>query len=84
VRITLAGSCEVQLILFAGGIPEVQAKLIKVLADSAIRGANLNKALEYVEDARAKAQDTRVFAAVDGELAMLAAQLAAVRKLRKK
>ena len=41
-------------------------------------------ALQRAEAARAKAQDKQEIAAVEGELAMLAAQLAAIRKLRKK
>ena len=36
------------------------------------------------EEARAKAKDNAEVAAVEGELASLAAQIAAIRKLRKK
>jgi len=89
VRITPAGGGEEQLIFVAGGILEVQPKVITVLADTAIRGADLdeakaNEALKRAEEARAKAQDKQEIAAVEGELAMLAAQLAAIRRLRKK
>jgi F-type H+-transporting ATPase subunit epsilon len=89
VKIVPAGGGEEQLIFVAGGILEVQPRVITVLADTAIRGADLdeakaNEALRRAEEARAKAQDRQEIAAVEGELAMLAAQLAAIRKLRKK
>ena len=78
-----------ELVFVAGGILEVQPKVVTVLADTAIRGADLdeakaNEALKKAEEARAKAQDKQQIAAVESELAMLAAQLAAIRKLRKK
>ncbi len=80
---------EEELVFVAGGILEVQPKVITVLADTAIRGHDLdeakaNEALKKAEEARAKAQDKQEIAAVEGELAMLAAQLAAIRKLRKR
>ncbi len=67
----------------------MQPKVVTVLADTAIRGADLDEAkaseaLKRAEEARAKAQDKQEIAAVEGELALLAAQLAAIRKLRKK
>jgi len=89
VKITPAGGGAEQLIFVAGGILEVQPKVITVLADTAVRADDLDekKALEAkqrAEEARAKAQDKQEIAAVESELAMLAAQLAAIRKLRKK
>jgi len=89
VRITPAGGGEEQLIFVAGGVLEVQPQVVTVLADTAIRGHDLdeakaNEALKRAEEARAKAQDKQEIAAVEGELAMLAAQLAAIRRLRKK
>jgi F-type H+-transporting ATPase subunit epsilon len=89
VRITPAGGGDEQLIFVAGGILEVQPKLITVLADTAIRGADLDEAkageaLKRAEEARAKAQDRKEIATVEAEMAMLAAQLAAIRRLRKK
>ena len=89
VRIKPASGGEEQLIFVAGGILEVQPKLITVLADTAIRGADLdeakaNEALQRAEQARRSAKDKQEIAVVEGELAMLAAQLAAIRKLRKK
>ena len=89
VRIKPAGGGEEQLIFVAGGILEVQPKVITVLADTAIRGGDLdeakaNEALKRAEEARAKAKDKQELATVEGELSTLAAQLAAIRKLRKK
>jgi F-type H+-transporting ATPase subunit epsilon len=89
VRITPAGGGEEQLIFVAGGILEVQPKVITVLADTAIRGADLdeakaNEALQKAKDAMAKAQDKAEIATLQAEFAMMAAQIAAIRKLRKK
>ena len=89
VRIERADNGQEEFVFVAGGILEVQPKVITVLADTAIRGADLDEAkaaeaLKRAEDARAKAQDKQEIAAVEGELAMLAAQLAAIRKLRRK
>jgi len=89
VRIVPAGGGAEELIFVAGGILEVQPKAITVLADTAIRGADLDaakaeEALKKAEEARAKARDKQEVAAVESEVASLAAQLAAIRKLRKK
>lgn len=89
VRIKPAGGGEEELIFVAGGILEVQPKVITVLADTAIRGQDLDeaKALEAqkrAEEARRSARDKQEVAAVEAELATLAAQLAAIRRLRKK
>jgi F-type H+-transporting ATPase subunit epsilon len=89
VRIKPAGGGEEQLIFVAGGILEVQPKLITVLADTAIRGHDLdeakaNEALQRAEEARRSARDKQEIAAVEAEVATLAAQLAAIRKLRQK
>jgi F-type H+-transporting ATPase subunit epsilon len=88
VRIKPAGGGEEELIFVAGGILEVQPKLVTVLADTAIRGRDLdeakaNEAIKRAEEARAKARDTQEVASVEAEIAVLAAQLAAIRKLRK-
>lgn len=87
VRIQPADGGEEELIFVAGGILEVQPEIVTVLADTAIRGHNLDEAkaqeaLKQAEAARANAQDKVEIAAVEAELAMLAAQLAAIRRLR--
>jgi F-type H+-transporting ATPase subunit epsilon len=61
--------------------------VVTVLADTAIRGHDLdeakaNDAIKRAEEARAKAVDKQEIAVVEGELAILAAELAAIRKLR--
>lgn len=89
VEITPAGGGAKELIFVAGGILEVQPKLITVLADTAIRGHDLdeakaNEALERAKVALANAQDKQEIATLQAEFAMQAAQIAAIRKLRKK
>ena len=89
VRIKPAGGGEEQLIFVAGGILEVQPKVVTVLADTAIRGKDLDEAkateaLKKTQEAMAKAQDKAEIATLQAEFAMMAAQIAAIRKLRKK
>ena len=88
VRIQKPDGAE-ELVFVAGGILEVQPKVVTVLADTAIRGADLdeakaNEALRKAEEARRSARDKQEVAAVEAELATLAAQLAAIRKLRQR
>jgi len=88
VRIQKPGG-EEEFVFVAGGILEVQPKLITVLADTAIRGHDLdeakaNEALKRAEEARRNARDKQEIAAVESELATLAAQLAAIRKMRQR
>ena len=88
VRIIPAGGGEEQLIFVAGGILEIQPQVVTVLADTAIRAHDLDEAkaqeaLRRAEDAKRNAQGKQELATVEGEISMLAAQLAAIRKLRK-
>jgi len=89
VRIKLPGETDEQLVFVAGGILEVQANLITVLADAAMRGRDLDEAkaleaLKRAEEARTSAQGKEQIATVEAELAVLNARLAAIRRLRKK
>ena len=89
VRITPSGGGDETLIFVAGGILAVQPSMVTVLAHTAIRGNDLDeaKALDAqkrAEDALRNAKDKQEIATVESELSMLAAQLAAIRKLRKK
>ena len=89
VRITPAGGGEEELVFVAGGILEVQPEVVTVLADTAIRGRDLDEAkateaLKAAEEARRRATDKQEVATVEAELASLAAQLAAIRKLRQR
>jgi F-type H+-transporting ATPase subunit epsilon len=88
VRVEKADGTE-EFIFIAGGILEVQPKGVTVLADTAIRGKDLDEAkaseaIKAAEAAKAAAKDKAELATVEGELAMLAAQLAAIRKFRAK
>ena len=87
VRIKPAGEATEELIFVAGGILAVQPKVVTVLADTAIRGHDLdeakaNEAIQRAEAARSSARGKQEVASVEAELASLAAQLAAIRKLR--
>ncbi len=89
VRIQPAGGGEEELIFVAGGILEVQPTVITVLADTAIRGHDLdeakaNEALKKAKEAMEKSQDKQEIATLQAEFATMAAQLAAIAKLRKK
>lgn len=89
VRIKPVGGGAEELIFVAGGILEVQPAMVTVLADTAIRGQDLDEtkaqeAMARAEEARKNAHDKQEVATVEAEVAMLAAQLAAIRKLRKK
>jgi F-type H+-transporting ATPase subunit epsilon len=87
VRIRPAGETQETLIFVAGGLLEVQPTLVTVLADTAIRGADLDEAraseaLREAEDARNRAHDRLEVAAVEAEIATLTAQLAALRRMK--
>lgn len=89
VRIKVPGQAEEEFVFVAGGVLEVQPKVVTVLADTAIRGKDLDEAkateaLKQAEEARKNAQSKQEIATVEAEFAMLAAQLAAIQKLRKK
>ncbi len=88
LRIKLADNAEEQLIFVSGGILEVQPGLVTVLADTAIRGHDLDeaKALEVKrlaeETLRSNASEVN-YALAQTELAEAIAQLQAIAKLRK-
>lgn len=78
-----------EFVFVAGGILEVQPDRVTVLADTAIRGKDLDeaKALEakkLAEEALRNAKDKIDQAAIQSELAIQAAQIAALRKFLKK
>ena len=78
---------EEELVFVAGGILEVQPTGVTVLADTAIRGHDIDeaKALEAqqrAKEAMANAKSDLDFAKAQSEFASMAAQIAAVRKLR--
>jgi len=88
VRIKVQNQAEEELIFVAGGMLEVQPNLVTVLADTAIRGKDLDeaKALEAkkrAEEALANRSAELDYARAQAELAEAIAQLAALKKLRK-
>jgi len=88
VRIEKADGSE-EFVFVAGGILEVQPGTVTVLADTAIRGKDLDeaKAMEakaQAEEAMKNAKSDIDFAVAQGEFAAMAAQIAALRKFRKK
>lgn len=87
MKIELADGSE-ELIFVAGGILEVQPGKVTVLSDTAIRADDLDekKALEarkHAEETLLNTKDKTDIAAVESELAMLAAQVEAARRLKK-
>ena len=88
VRIKVPDQEAEELVFVAGGVLEVQPAVVTVLADTAIRGHDLdeakaNEALRRAEDARRSATDRQQLAVVEGEIAILAAQLATISRFRR-
>ncbi|SPJ15929.1 F1 sector of membrane-bound ATP synthase, epsilon subunit [Burkholderiales bacterium] len=83
VRIRTVGG-EEERVFVAGGILEVQPRVVTVLADTAVRGRDLDEvkaseALKRAEEAHRNARDKLEIAKVEAEIAMLTAQrLAAI------
>ncbi|MBC7392382.1 MULTISPECIES: F0F1 ATP synthase subunit epsilon [unclassified Variovorax] len=88
VRIEMADGGE-EFVFVAGGILEVQPHSVTVLSDTAIRGKDLddekaNVAKAAAEEALKNAKTDIDIAMAQSELAVMAAQLAALRKYRDK
>lgn len=82
-------SGEEEFIFVAGGILEVQPGTVTVLADTALRGRDLDEAKaseakKLAEEAIRNAKNEIDLARAQSEFAMMAAQIAAIAKLRKK
>ncbi|MCK9261330.1 MAG: F0F1 ATP synthase subunit epsilon [Azoarcus sp.] len=89
VRVKVPNQAEEELVFVAGGILEVQPGLVTVLADTAIRGKDLDeaKALEAkrkAEEALTNQSAQLDYAKAQAELAEAIAQIAAIQKLRKR
>jgi F-type H+-transporting ATPase subunit epsilon len=89
VRIKIAGQAEDEFVFVAGGILEVQPDIVTVLADTAIRGEDLDEskaaeAKRSAEEAMTNAKSDLDLARAQSELAIMAAQLAAIQRLRHK
>ena len=89
VRVKPLNQAEEELVFVAGGMLEVQPNLVTVLADTAIRGRDLDeaKALEAKRLAEEvlKNQGSKIeYARAQAELSEAIAQLAAIKNLRNK
>ena len=89
VRIKVAGQAAEELVFVAGGILEVQPGVVTVLADTAIRGQDLDeaKALEakkLAEEAMQNKTSKLEIAKAQSELAEAMAQIQAIQKFRRK
>ncbi|MGL1833523.1 F0F1 ATP synthase subunit epsilon [Rhodocyclaceae bacterium SMB388] len=89
VRIKVQNQAEEELIFVAGGILEVQPGLVTVLADTAIRGSDLDeaKAIEakkLAEEALSNQSAKVDYAKAQAELAEAMAQISAIQRLRKR
>ena len=89
LRIKLADKNEEQLIYISGGILEVQPGVVTVLADTAIRGHDLdeaqaNAAKRAAEEAMKNRSSDIDYAKAQAELAEAIAQIQAIQKLRQK
>jgi F-type H+-transporting ATPase subunit epsilon len=88
VRIERADNGQEEFVFVAGGILEVQPDTVTVLADTAVRGKDLdeakaNEAKRVAEEAVKNAKTDLDLAKAQSELAVMAAQIAALRKFRK-
>ena len=89
VRIKVPGQAEDEFVFVAGGILEVQPHVVTVLADTAIRGHDLDEAKateakRLAEEALVNKESEIDYAKAQAELASAVAQLAAIERLRKK
>jgi F-type H+-transporting ATPase subunit epsilon len=89
VRIKIADQAEEVFVFVAGGILEVQPNAVTVLADTAIRGVDLDEAKaaeakRLAEEALVNKDSKIDYAQAQAELATAIAQLAAIHRLRQK
>jgi F-type H+-transporting ATPase subunit epsilon len=89
LRIKLSDTGEETLIFISGGLLEVQPGLITVLADTAVRGHDLDEAKAVAAKAAAEeAMKNRTsdmdYAKAQAELSEAIAQIQAIERLRKK
>ncbi len=88
VRLKLPDQEKEELIYVSGGMLEVQPDVVTILADTAIRGADLDearalKAKQDAEEAMKNRTSDIDYAQAQAELAEAIAQLAAIKHLRK-
>lgn len=88
VRLKIPNQSEEELIYVSGGMLEVQPSVVTILADTAIRGADLDEARSLeakraAEEAMKNRTSDMDYAQAQAELAEAVAQLHAIQKLRK-
>ena len=88
LRIQLVDTAEEVVIFISGGLLEVQPGIITVLADTAIRGADLDEAkAKAAKEAALEAMKNRAsdmdYAKAQAELSEALAQIQAIERLRK-
>jgi len=88
VRVDTGGGKEMQQFYVSGGILEVQPHVVTVLADTAVRAADLDEAA--AQEAKRRAEEAMSdrgaefeYAKAQAELAEAVAQLRAIERLRK-
>src|SRR5215475_5328691 len=84
VRIRPVGRTDEENVFIAGGILEIQPTVVTVLADTAIRGRDLDEAkareaLRAAEEHLKSQTDKLEIAKVQAEIAVFAAQIAAIK-----
>jgi F-type H+-transporting ATPase subunit epsilon len=89
VRILVPGKSEEELVFVAGGILEVQPDEVTVLAETAIRGRDLDEAKaaeakKQAEEAMSNRDSKIDYAKAQAELAEAVAQLQAISRMRHK
>jgi F-type H+-transporting ATPase subunit epsilon len=89
VRIKVPGQAEDEFVFVAGGLLEVQPDTVTVLADTAIRGKDLDEAKaseakKLAEEALVNRESKFDYAKAQAELSVAVAQLAAIQRLRVK
>jgi F-type H+-transporting ATPase subunit epsilon len=88
VRMKIAGQADDEVVFVNGGILEVQPNRVTVLADTAVRAADLDEAKaaeakRLAEEAMANHDSDVDYAQAQAELASAIAQLSAIKRLRK-
>ncbi len=89
VRIKIPNRAQEEVIFVAGGLLEVQPNLVTVMADTAIRGRDLDEAKtmeakKRAEEAMSNRQQEVNYAHAQAELAEALAQLATIDQLRRR
>ncbi len=89
VRVKVANSSDEEIVYVSGGLIEIQPHMITVLADTAIRGKDLdeakaNETKRRAEEAMRNQASKLDYARAQAELAQAIAQLQVIERIRKK